>query len=136
MYMLPCTSDIAVFGKPERRCRPSQFWETTCRTMPCWYSADRAMCVSVGSAADKSWCLKLQEKSHYHNCSSTSNSIAFTLNTSLGCSKTFQYYFQRIHKDLSMTEIKLQNNPYIEIYIHFSVTEKIKQRLQLLLQIK
>lgn len=62
IYIFPWTSDNALFGRPLRRCRPSQFWETTCLSTPALYNCQRAMWVSVGSACVRSWRLKRNTK--------------------------------------------------------------------------
>lgn len=50
MYILPWTSEIAILGNPLRKCKPSQFCETICLSIPTRYNSERAMWVKVGSA--------------------------------------------------------------------------------------
>lgn len=50
----PCSSDNCRRSIPERRCRPSQFCETTCFTWPARIRALSAMCEYVGWTRAKS----------------------------------------------------------------------------------
>uniref|UniRef100_A0A224XR49 Putative secreted protein n=1 Tax=Panstrongylus lignarius TaxID=156445 RepID=A0A224XR49_9HEMI len=53
-FILPCTSDNALRGRPLLKCKPSQFWDTIYFSNPFLYNAYNAMWATVGSAADRS----------------------------------------------------------------------------------